>query len=81
MKKQKLNYRFHDPNDPAVTAEYILKVFIEVNQKKVEEAIRKASEKEQIPEQESEVTKQENSIPKGGERKNVKKNTVKRFSR
>ena len=41
MKKQKLNYRFHDPNDPAVTAEYILKVFIEVNQKKVEEAIRK----------------------------------------
>ena len=81
MKKQKLHYRFHDPNDPAVAAEYILKVFIEVNQKKVEEAIRKASEKEQIPEQESEVTKQENSIPKGGERKNIKKNTVKRFSR
>ena len=81
MKKQKLNYRFHNPNDPAVTAAYILKVFIEVNQKKVEEAIRKASEKEQIPEQESEVTKQENSILKGGERKNIKKNTVKRFSR
>ena len=59
MKKQKLNYRFHNPNDPAVTAEYILKVFIEVNQKKVEEAIRKASEKEQIPEQESEVTRSE----------------------
>ena len=34
MKKKKLNYRFHDPNDPAVAAEYILKVFIEANQKK-----------------------------------------------
>lgn len=43
MKKKKLNYRFHDPNDPAVAAGYILKVFIEANQKKVEEVIRKAS--------------------------------------
>lgn len=43
MKKKKMNYRFHDPNDPAVAAEYILKVFIEANQKKVEEVIRKAS--------------------------------------
>lgn len=48
MKKKKLNYRFHDPNDPAVAAEYILKVFIEANQKKVEEVIREASrEKEE----------------------------------
>ena len=23
MKKQKLNYRFHDPNDPAVTIESV----------------------------------------------------------
>lgn len=43
VKKKKLNYRFHDPNDPAVAAGYILKVFIEANQKKVEEVIRKAS--------------------------------------
>ena len=43
MKKQKLNYRFHDPNNPAVTAEYILKVFVEANQKKVEKVIREAS--------------------------------------
>ena len=42
MKKQKLNYRFHDPNDPAVAAEYILKVFVEANQKKVEKVIREA---------------------------------------
>lgn len=43
MKKQKLNYRFHDQNDPAVAAEYILKVFVEANQKKVEKVIREAS--------------------------------------
>lgn len=43
MKKQKLNYRFHDPNDPAVAAEYILRVFVEVNKKKVEKVIREAS--------------------------------------
>lgn len=43
MKKQKLNYRFHDPNDPAVAAEYILKVFVEANHKKVEKVIREAS--------------------------------------
>ena len=52
MKKKKFNYRFHDPNNPAVAAEYILKVFIEANQKKVEEAIRKASMEKQISENE-----------------------------
>ena len=31
MKKQKLNYRFHNPNTAEVTADYILKVFIEAN--------------------------------------------------
>ena len=40
MKKQKLNYRFHNPNPADVTADYILKVFIEINEKKVEQAIR-----------------------------------------
>ena len=52
MKKKKLNYRFHDPNDPAVAAEYILKVFIEANQKKVGEVIRKASMEKQVSENE-----------------------------
>lgn len=44
MKKRKLNYRFHDPNPAAVTADYILKLFIEVNAGKVEAAIQKAAE-------------------------------------
>lgn len=52
MKKRKLNYRFHDPNDPAVAAEYILQVFMEANQKKVEKRIKEASwekwEKEKV---------------------------------
>lgn len=44
MKERKLNYRFHDPNPAAVTAGYILKIFIEANTGKVEAAIRKAAE-------------------------------------
>ena len=44
MKKRKLNYRFHDPNPAAVTADYILKIFIEANTGKVEAAIQKAAE-------------------------------------
>ena len=42
MKKRKLNYRFHNPNTSAETADYILKVFMEVNARKVEAAIREA---------------------------------------
>ena len=42
MKKQKLNYRFHNPNPADVTADYILKIFMEVNEKKVEQAIKTA---------------------------------------
>lgn len=44
MKKRKLNYRFHDPNPAAVTADYILKIFIEANAGKVEAAVREAAE-------------------------------------
>ena len=40
MKKQKLNYRFHNPNTAEVTANYILKVFIEVNAKKVDRVMQ-----------------------------------------
>ena len=45
MKKQKLNYRFHNPNTAEVTADYILKVFIEVNAKKVERVIQEVAER------------------------------------
>ncbi len=45
MKKQKLNYRFHNPNTAEVTANYILKVFIEVNAKKVERVMQEVAEK------------------------------------
>ena len=40
MQKRKLNYRFHNPNSAAATADYILKVFIEVNAKKVERVMQ-----------------------------------------
>ena len=44
MKQRKLNYRFHDPNPAAVTADYILKIFIEANAGKVEAAIQEAAD-------------------------------------
>ncbi|MCI8477909.1 MAG: hypothetical protein HFE97_06110 [Oscillospiraceae bacterium] len=44
MKERKLNYRFHDPNPAAITADYILKIFIEANAGKVEAAIQKAAD-------------------------------------
>ena len=47
MKKRKLNYRFHNPNSDEVTADFLLKIFIEVNKEKVEKAILKAAE--QLP--------------------------------
>ena len=52
MQRQKLNYRFHNPNSADVTADYILKVFMEVNQKKVEQAIQTAAEQLNHEEQE-----------------------------
>ena len=48
MARKKLNYRFHKPNPVEVTADYILKVFIDVNERKVEEAIREAGENQTI---------------------------------
>lgn len=39
MARQKLKYQFHNPNTAETTADYILKVFMEVNEKKVERAI------------------------------------------
>lgn len=43
VKKRKLNYRFHDPNPTDVTTEYILKIFIDANKGKVEQAIQKVT--------------------------------------
>lgn len=44
MKERRLSYRFHDPNPAAVTADYILKLFIEANAGKVEAAMQKAAD-------------------------------------
>lgn len=38
--KTKLNFRFHNPNTAEATADYILKIFIEANQPKIEELLR-----------------------------------------
>ena len=38
-KRTKLNYRFHNPNTPEVTADYILKILIEVNLKKIDRSL------------------------------------------
>lgn len=43
MKKRKLNYQFHDPNPAATTADYLLKIFMEANQEKVQLAIQAAA--------------------------------------
>lgn len=42
MKKQKLNYRFYNPNTMEATADILLKVFVEANSEKVELAIQEA---------------------------------------
>jgi hypothetical protein len=49
--KGKLNYRFHNPNSVEATADYILKVFIEANEGKVEKAIQEMAE--ELPEKEN----------------------------
>lgn len=45
VKKRKLEYHFHNRNTAEETADYILKVFMEVNKRKVEEAVRVAANK------------------------------------
>ncbi|MCH5250559.1 MAG: hypothetical protein J1E98_11525 [Lachnospiraceae bacterium] len=45
MRKRKLNYQIHDPNPAAVTADYLLKVLIDANKRKVETAMRDAAVK------------------------------------
>lgn len=42
--KKKINYRIHNPNTAAATADYILKILIDANSEKVERAIRAAAD-------------------------------------
>ena len=44
VKKPKLNIRFHNPNTAEATADFLLKLFIDANQSKVENAINSAIE-------------------------------------
>lgn len=46
MKERKLNYRFHNPNTAAVTADYLLKILMESNAEKVEKAMQDAAGQE-----------------------------------
>ena len=48
MKETKLTYSFFNPNTVEDTANYLLKLFVEVNQRKVDEAIRRATQ--ELPE-------------------------------
>lgn len=43
MARKKLNYRFHNPNTVEATADYILEIFMEVNEKKVERAMQEVA--------------------------------------
>lgn len=40
MLKRKLNFRFHNPNSPEVTARYIADVMIQANLKKVDRIVQ-----------------------------------------
>lgn len=42
MKKDKLNYRIHDPNSVEDAAKYLLKIYIEANREKVDRIIRES---------------------------------------
>lgn len=42
MKKDKLNYRIHDPNSVEDTAKYLLKIYIEANREKVDRIVRES---------------------------------------
>jgi len=42
MKRQKLHYRFHDPNPAETAADFLLKIFIAANREKAERAVQDA---------------------------------------
>ena len=43
LKRTKLNYRFHNPNSAEETADFLCKLLVEVNARKVERAIEDAA--------------------------------------
>ena len=43
MKRTKLNYRFHNPNSAEDTADFLCKLLIEANARKVERVIEKTA--------------------------------------
>lgn len=43
---KKLKIRFHNPNTPEVTADYIARVLVTANQKKVEELLKERAREE-----------------------------------
>lgn len=46
-KKHTLHYAFHNPNTPAKTADFLLKLFLEVDQKKIDDALQRANESQE----------------------------------
>lgn len=46
-KKNKLNFRFHNPNTPEITADYIAQVFVAANQKKIEDILKERAYKDE----------------------------------
>ena len=55
MKETKLHYCFDNPNPLELTADCLIKLFVEVNREKVDEAIRQATQSQpelhdQLPE-------------------------------
>lgn len=44
MSEKKRSYRFHNPNTAEAAGAYLLKVFIEADKNKVEEAVREEAE-------------------------------------
>jgi hypothetical protein len=39
-KNQDLKYHFHNPNTPKVTADYILRILLKVNRKKIDQILQ-----------------------------------------
>ena len=44
-KKSKLNFRFHNPNTPEATADYIVQIFIAANTGRVEQILNQNASK------------------------------------
>lgn len=44
LKRSKLTYTFHNPNTVGATADFLVKLFVEVNQPKLEKILRQVQE-------------------------------------